>query len=71
MRNLFSFELLEKRGTYIPITLILFIGVYFLIEIQSRYRYELYPYFILLAGFGMREFFKLFKLKNLTNQDLN
>lgn len=55
----------------IPITLILFIGVYFLIEIQSRYRYELYPYFILLAGFGMREFFKLFKLKNLTNQDLN
>lgn len=42
---------LKQHFLLIPITLGLFIGVYFLIEIQSRYRYELYPLFIILSGY--------------------
>ena len=53
-----SFKLIIKEKNrdlilYLPIVLGFFIGVYFLIEIQSRYRYELYPIVIILASYGM------------------
>lgn len=39
---------------FIYIVLLGFIGVYFLIEIQTRYRYELYPLFILIGSAGVK-----------------
>jgi len=57
-----SFSLIKsisrQHVLMIPILLGLFIGVYFLIEIQSRYRYELYPLFIIISGYGMFEMFQ-------------
>lgn len=46
-------EASTDRKFYINIVLLGFILVYFLIEIQTRYRYELYPLFILVAAPGM------------------
>lgn len=37
---------------YIFLVLLGFIGIYFLIEIQPRYRYEIYPLFILVSSLG-------------------
>ncbi|MDM1522353.1 glycosyltransferase family 39 protein [Empedobacter sp. 225-1] len=53
----------EKIVLYLPIVLGLFIGTYFLIEIQSRYRYELYPFFIIIASYGMFELYQLIEKK--------
>lgn len=45
--------LISSKHIFICITLLGFVLAYFFIEIQTRYRYEIYPLFILLAGAGV------------------
>lgn len=45
--------LFSSKHIFICITLLGFVIAYIFIEIQTRYRYEIYPLFILLAGAGV------------------
>ena len=51
-------KLISSKHIFIFITLLGFVMAYVFIEIQTRYRYEIYPLFILLAGAGFVIAFK-------------
>lgn len=53
-----SIKLISSKHIFICITLLGFIMAYVFIEIQTRYRYEIYPLFVLLAGAGFAIAFK-------------
>lgn len=56
--------LLEPNVFFLLITLTGFIFLYLFIEIQTRYRYELYPIFIIIAAGGVANFFSIKRSPN-------